>query len=84
MTTYELVLHYMDTDRTTSLYAQVDRNWPSVPPAGTFVSLGGGDQQVMEVKFVEFMDGKVRLHFAPNFQDITRTELKDLGFKPAD
>ena len=70
-----------ETKPPSTLYRSVDRQWPSVPRKGDVVSLGGGDQLVEDVRWVEFLDGKVVLHFQMNQDD--RQFLVDLGFEPA-
>lgn len=80
--TYQLTVHEYDPERpgTASRYAQVERDWPSVPQTGDLVSLGGGDAVVLPVAFVEFLDSKVTLHFNSDAVTIPAQLLTDLGF----
>lgn len=83
---YQLTVHEYDPllARTASRYAHVKRDWPSVPRAGDMVSLGGGDAVVLPVAFVEFLDGKVTMHFNSDAVTIPARLLTDLGFSLPD
>lgn len=88
MTTFQLTVHVVPVPSesgpipaASSLYRTVERQWPTVPRKGDLVSLGGSDSVVEEVMWVEFLSGKVVLHFTLHEDD--RPDLVDLGFEPA-